>query len=370
MKVTCIRENLREALGVVGRAAATKSALPALSNVLLSAERGRLKLAATNLEMMVVAWIGCQVEDQGAITVPSRLFIDLISNLPEEEVQLEADARTTSLHVRCGAVDAQIRGIDAQEFPPMPRTEEEPPQAILQASELGAAIKQVLPAVAPDDTRPALAGILWRLRGNKLTLAGADGYRLALKNLTPVGGTGGDVDAIVPRKSAEELARITDLTQDTVQATVMPNQAQILFQTDLFELLSRLIDARYPEFERIIPEGYRVKVITEVEALTRAVKIASFFLEDRNAVRLQIRPGGIVVGSSTTERGATSIPVDAVVEGGELEVSFNYRYLLDALSSMSSRQVSLQLEDAARPVVLSPVGADDYLHLIMPIYTS
>ncbi len=370
MKVSCVRDNLREALGIVGRAVAVKSALPVLSNVLLSAERGRLKLAATNLEMGVTAWVGCQVETEGAITVPGRLFIDLVANLPEDEVRLEADARTTSLRVTCGAVDAQIRGIDAEEFPIIPRSEDQPPQAVLQAAEFGACLRQVLPAVASDDTRPALAGILWRLRGERLTLVGADGYRLALKSLSLVGGTGGEVDAIVPRKSAEELARIADLTEDTVSATVMAGQSQILFQTDFFELVSRLIDARYPDFERILPEGYKVRVVTDAEALARAVKIASFFLEDRNAVRLQVQRGTITVGTTATERGATSIPVDAVVEGGELEVSFNYRYLLDALSSVSTKQLSMELEDPARPVVLRPVGADDYLHLIMPIYTS
>ncbi len=379
MKVTCLRDNLREGLGIVGRAVATKSALPVLANVLLAAERGRLRLAATNLEMGVISWIGCQVEAEGSITVPARLLTDLVSNLPEEEVHFQADARSATLHVVCGSVTAQIRGIDAEEFPIIPRAEDEEPQAVLQAGELAASLKQVLPAVATDETRPALAGVLWRLRDSLLTLVGADGYRLALRSVRTLGGSSAasmepqgteEVDVIVPRKSVEELVRIAELTEGTVQATVTSNQSQILFQTDRFDMVSRLIDARYPDYERILPESYKVRARLDTEALSRAVKIASFFLEDRNAVKLQVQGGAVVVGTTATERGATSIPVDAVVEGDALEIAFNYRYLLDALTCITTKQLALEFEDPARPAVVRPVGSEGYLHLIMPIYTS
>ncbi len=190
MNVSCLQEHLAKGLGIVGRAVATRSTLPITSNVLISTEDGRLKLAATNLEIALSSWIGAQVEEAGAITVPARLLGDFVNSLPSEKIEMTLAPRSRQLKLTCARNQASIAGVDADDFPPIPSVEDGGSVA-LDPAELHAAISQVIIAAATDDSRPVLTGVDLVMEGNELTLAAADGFRLSVRKLDALEGRKG-----------------------------------------------------------------------------------------------------------------------------------------------------------------------------------
>ncbi|TMD57908.1 MAG: DNA polymerase III subunit beta, partial [Chloroflexi bacterium] len=180
MKVSLLQENLARGLQTVARGVATRSTLPILANVLLRTDDGRLKLTTTNLEIGVNAWIGAKIEDEGGITVPAKLFADFVNSLPPGQVDLSLNVRTKTLHVQSAAYEANIKGIDAEEFPPIPTIPDKPTTRVAQ-SVLRQMINEVAFVAATDDSRPVLTGVLTRFEGDELTLVAADPYRLGVR---------------------------------------------------------------------------------------------------------------------------------------------------------------------------------------------
>ena len=200
MKISCLQENLAKGLSIVGRAVAARSTLPVLGNILLASDGGRLRLSATNLELGVTVWIGGKVEQDGSTTVPAKTFVDLINALPADRVDMSYVVRTQTLNVKCGAFNNDIKCIDAQEFPIIPRADLD--QGIqLNVEDLKEMINQVVFAAATDDARPILTGVLAKIDGGEVTLAAADGFRLAVRTAHLSAPTGSPLQAIIPARA-------------------------------------------------------------------------------------------------------------------------------------------------------------------------
>src|SRR5216684_4683787 len=182
MKVSCLQENLAKGLGIVGRAVAVRSTLPITANVLLATDNGRLRLAATNLEIALSHWMGAKIEEEGAITVPARLLQDFVNSLPNEQIDLELSPRAKQVKLTCARNSASIGGLDADDFPPIPTVESES-SISLNPDPLKRAITQVVFAAATDDSRPVLTGVHLDLDERQMTMAAADGFRLAVHHL-------------------------------------------------------------------------------------------------------------------------------------------------------------------------------------------
>src|SRR3954469_6274657 len=232
MKVSCVQENLHKGLQTVGKAVASKTTLPVLNNILISTDGGRLKLTATNLEVGITNWIGCQVEDEGAITVPAKLLIDFVSSLPNDTIKMSLDEKTRTLHLKCARFEANIKGISAEEFPIIPEVTEKP-AARIPAPLLKEMINQVAFAASGDDSRPQLAGVYVAIDGRELTMAAADGFRLAKRTTQLEAPVDEIVKLIIPARSMVELARALpdDEGEDAepVSVLVTPNRNQVLF---------------------------------------------------------------------------------------------------------------------------------------------
>src|SRR5687767_3180228 len=205
MRLTCLPEKLNEGLATVGRVVAPRSTLPVLGNVLLATEGGQLKRAATNLELTVVCWVGAKVEEEGAITLPARLLADYVGLLSAGE-PLQLELKGKKAHLLCGRSEANISGIDAEEFPAIPSVGGGTSLKI-PAPRLKEAINQVVFAAAPDDSRPVLAGVQMAVSGGKLTMAAADGFRLAVRKVDLGEAEVPDISMIVPAKALTEVAR-------------------------------------------------------------------------------------------------------------------------------------------------------------------
>jgi DNA polymerase-3 subunit beta len=375
MKVSCLQENLTKGLSIVGRAVANRSTtLPVLSNIMLSTDNGRLKLSATNLEIGINSWIGAKVEQDGAITVPARTFTDLVNTLPPDRIDMELSVRTQTLHLRCGRSEANIKGIDAQEFPLIPSPEDDG-QIPIKPEIFGKMINQVAFAAAADESRLMLTGVLTKFDQNQLTMAAADGFRLSVRNATLDTPIAEPLQVLIPARALTELARISGEQQDPISITFTPSRNQVLFHLTNTDLVAQLIDLQFPDYEQIIPKRHNTRTIVNTGDLLKACRAASIFArESANTARVHIVPGGeltpgyISVAARSDETGDNVGEIDATIEGDEMEIAFNVRYLLDVLSVIDAPQIALETTTSSSPGVLKPVGDDDFLHVIMPMH--
>ena len=267
MKLSVMQENLARGLSVVSRAVSSRSTLPVLANVLLRTEDAGLKLTATNLEIGITYWVPGKIETDGATTVPARLLSDLVSSLPaSEKVDLELQG-TDTLHLRCGRVATHVKGIDADEFPTIQTAGERPTTRIAQ-SILKRALEETIFAAASDEARPILTGVLAKFEGSRLTLAAADNYRIAVRTidiLDPVE----SVSVVIPARALAELGRILADTEDPVELVLAQARNQVLFHLEGIDLVSRLIDGQFPNYQQVLPAGHACRAEFDREELLR-----------------------------------------------------------------------------------------------------
>jgi DNA polymerase-3 subunit beta len=374
MKLSCLQENLNRGLGVVGRAVATRTTLPITNNVLLATDQSRLKLAATNLEMAISCWIGAKVEEEGAITVPARLLSDFVSSLPSEKVDISLSPQTKTLGLKCARFEARISGIDAKDFPPIPKVEEGIATKV-EVEALRQGVTQVVFAAATEESRPVLTGVDAKFEGDLLTLAAADGFRLAVYKLPLAESVSQVTEVIIPARTLAELNRLIAEQEEAVEITVNPNKGQALFRLKNIELVSQLIQGTFPNYAQLVPQSCNTKAVISVADFLRATKTASIFARDGSGiVRLVVAPGGeltpgkVVVSARSEEIGDDVGEIDAVVEGEEAKIAFNGKYLTDVLSVLHEAQVALETTSPSSPGVIRPVGVDNYLHVVMPMF--
>jgi len=373
MRVSCMQESLSRGLATVSRAVATRSTLPILSNVLLASDNGRLKLSATNLEMGINCWIGAQVEQDGSITVPARILADLVNSLPPERVDMQLIVRTNTLHLKCGRLEANIKGLDAQDFPLIIIPDDDKP-LVFKAGILHQMIDQVAFAAAQDDNRPVLTGVLADLGDETLTLAAADGYRLSVRKETVNGGVV-NTSVVIPAKALQELRRIAIDADAPVSMLVSRNRNQVFFHLDEVDLVSQLVEGSFPDYKQIVPTSYNTKTTVMTADFLSATRMAYIFARDAsNMVRLQMIPGGadgigkVVVTATSPDHGDNVSELEATIEGAPLEIAFNARYLIDVLSVINSPQVSLTTRDPSSPGVFRPVDGANFVHVVMPMH--
>jgi len=374
MKLSCLQENLNRGLGVVGRAVATRTTLPITNNVLLATDQSRLKLVATNLEMAISCWIGAKVEEEGAITVPARLLTEFISSLPSDKVDISLSPKTKTLGLKCARFEARISGVDAKDFPPIPKIEEGITTKV-EVEALRQGISQVVFAAASEESRPVLTGVDAQFEGNLLTLAAADGFRLAVYKLPIAVPVSEKSEVIIPARTLAELNRLMTDQEEAVEITINPNKSQALFRLKNIELVSQLVQGTFPNYAQLVPQSYTTRAVVDVAEFLRATKTASIFARDGSGiVRLVIAPGGeltpgkMTVSARSEEVGDDVGEIDAIVEGEEAKIAFNGKYLTDVLGVLGEAQVALETTNPSSPGVIRPVGVDNYIHVVMPMF--
>jgi DNA polymerase-3 subunit beta len=377
MKITCLQENLAKGLATVGRAVATRSTLPVLSNIMLKSDEGRLRLTATNLEIGVNCWIGGRVEEDGSTTVPARLLTEFVNSLPPGQIDMELNERTQTLNLKCARYEANIKGIDASEFPEVPTAASIGGQnnLHLEADTFRRMIDQAVFAAATDESRPILTGVLAQFHQGGLTLAAADGFRLAVTSAD----VGVELDeagiAIIPARALAELSRISSDQEDPIEMIITSARNQILFHLSNTDLVSQLIEGNFPDYNQIVPKSHSTRTVVSTHELLKAVKVAFLFARDAaNIIRFQIVPGSeltpgqMIVTGTSAEFGDNVSEVDANIEGDEIEVAFNARYMIDALSVVGTAEVALETSTPSSPGVIRPIGGEDFLCVIMPMH--
>ena len=372
MHLNCLQENLSHGLGVVGRAVATRTTLPITQHVLLTTDGGRLKLSATNLEIAVSTWVGAEILEEGSLTVPARLLTDFVNSLPRQPIEVTTEGLAKGIALKGAKVQASINGADAEEFPPIPSVEDGVATRI-GAKELREAIHQVVFAAAVEDSRPVLTGVNVELDGAKLTLAAADGFRLAVHTTEMSEPVGEKLSVIVPARTLTEVERLLE-GDEPVEVLVTPQRSQILFRLKNAEIVSQLIQGNFPNYAQLIPHERSTSVVVELAELQRATRTASIFAKDGSGIiRIQVTPGEggagkLEVSSRAEEVGDNTGEMEASVDGGEGRIAFNSRYLSDVLAVLGGEQVSLEMTTSSSPGVLRALGDDKYVHVVMPMF--
>ncbi len=375
MKVSSLQENLNRGLSIVGRAVPVRSTLPQASHVLLETDGGRLKLVATDLTIAVTCWIGATVEKEGAITVPARLLTDFVASLPNDKIDLSVSGRGKQLHLQCARNEATIAGMDAADFPPVPSVSDGLTLS-LSPGTLRKAITQVQFAAATDDTRPVLTGIHTLAEGNVLTLAAADGFRLAVHHLPLDQDVAEKVEVIIPARALREIERLLGEDDEPVEMAINAARSQVLFKMKTVEVVATLIQGTFPNYSQLIPQSYASRAEIDMKQFLQETRIAAIFARDgAGIIRLQLEPGEgekavgkLTISARAEEIGDHRGDLDVKLEGEASKIAFNSRYLQDVLSVLETQQVVLETTNPSSPGVIRPLGDERYVHVVMPMF--
>jgi len=364
MKVSCTQQNLARGLGIVSHMVGTRTTLPVLNNILLKTEKGRLKLAATDLEIGISTWIGGKVLKDGAVTCPARLISEFTTTNTDKTITLEL--KDATLNLSSEHFKANIKGIEAGEFPLIPEVKGGISLEV-GAQDLKDGILKTVFACAIDETRPVLAGVYVVVGGGKLKFVATDSYRLAEKALNLLSKGASNASFIIPARTMAEIARLIDESIEKVEIKVGENQVE--FKLGPTELVSRLIEGSFPDYEQIIPQNIKTKLELGTSNFTNAIKMASFFArESANNVKIKIKkPKSIQILAVSPQIGDNTSDLEGSFTGEELEIAFNAKFILDVLQFVGSEMIDLELAGPLSPGLIRPAKDKNYRYIIMPL---
>ncbi len=376
MIISVSQPNLAQALSVVSHAVSSRSPLTILENILITTEQDRICLSGTNLELGIRYWIPAEIHEAGSITLPAKMFTDLVNTMPADTVSLSLNESNQTVTVRCQKLVTDIRGIEASEFPPM--SEFDASQAVSFAMpEMKKMIGQVAFAAAVDDSRPVLHGVKMSVNDNVLSMAATDGYRIAINKIILAEGFEEPLSAIIPAAALRELARIAGPNDKTVAMAFCGEKTQVIFHLDNAELISSLIAGEFINYEAIVPTSFKTTTIVSTAAMQSACSQANVIArENKNLIKLDIKAasdssaGNITILTQAEQSGGSQENIiDANVDGENIKIAFNVRYLKDVLDVIESQNVYLRTNATMSPAMISPVDDQvDYKYVIMPMH--
>jgi DNA polymerase III subunit beta len=361
MKLQVTQENLSKALGSVSRVASSRGTLPILSNVLLKTVGTRLSIAATNLDIAITHFIGSKVGEEGAITVPARLMQDFVSSLPGGVIELKLD--DNKLHISTDKYQSVINGISAEDYPVMPAITQGQTWKI-PAKTLKTGLQQVIVAASNDEARPVLTGVYMHTYEGELYLVATDSYRLAEKALMK---TKEDVSLLIPANALQDLLRI--LGDYDGEVVVTHDDQQVLFTVGDIELVTRLIEGKYPDYRKLIPGEFGTSATLSRTDLTNITKVSSLFARESAGsvtINLSEMDQSVSIRSVASQLGENTSGAAAEVKG-EGTITLNSRYILDALHVLSGEKVTFSFNGKLEPCVIIDPAAKDYTHVVMPL---
>jgi DNA polymerase-3 subunit beta len=361
LRITCSKDDLVQGLGVVSRAVSTRTSVQILSGILLEASGSELRLAATDMELSLRATVAAQVEGDGAIVLPGRTLLDIARLLPSDEVAIEHKPAESVVHVTSGSASYTLNAFNPEDFPRLPDVDSIPTFSVERESLLET-IGRVARAASRDESRPVLTGVLVQFTAGKIVMAATDSYRLAVKE-TALEGSVPELEAIVPGRALQELARIAG-SGDEIQIGVHENQ--VLFIADGIWLTTRRIDGQFPNYRQLLPESFEYELTLPRTELLDVVRRAAVMIQRSTPLQLRFADGELTVIARTHEVGESKESMPVGFTGDTLEIGFNADFLRDGLESIAGDDVRVKLISPLRPAVLQGEG-DDFTYLVMPI---
>ena len=370
MQLNVLKDDLAAGLAIVGRAVTARSTLPVLHNICLTTEGSRLRLSATNLERALTCWVGAQVTEEGAITLPAKTLLDTVNAIAFGE-SLEVSIKDKTLFLKAAGSKTQIKGMEAEEFPVIPYgpTWGEP-QIIVAATVLRKAIEQTTFSAATDEARPTLTGVLLRTHSGQATLAATDGFRAA-EAVIAASVTGNDRKAVVPASALDTLKNVLGKETQDVKIYFAPQDGQVVFAFDNVELLTQLIEGEFPDYEHILPAQAAITATVNVGEMRAAIRAVNVFArEDAHTVKFTFDDAGLTLLGQSAETGQAVARMATDVSGltESFQIAFNAKYLLDVFAALTTDRCQLRFNTPTSPSLFVPVeAAGGYRAVIMPL---
>jgi len=374
MNITCLKENLKRILNIISGIVGKNLTLPILNNILIEAQEEGIKISATNLEIGLSAFVSGKIEKKGVLTVPAKTLTSFISNLPNKKIQLEA--KKNILKISSDNYKAEINGLPAEEFPIIPKFSQKFSYKI-PSETLKEALSSVVSVAAISDSRPEITGVFLMFENSKVLVAATDSFRLAEKTIlleNKKESTKQEIKTILPQKTAQELTKI--LSENTgKEVSIGFENNQIFLKIGDFQIVSRLIDGVYPDYQQIIPRESAFSLALDKEELISSIRLASVFSSKINETKFKfdLKRKKLTVSSADPEVGTNESEIALEVEKPEapgdkiLEISFNHRFLLDGLNNLKGKKAIFSLNSETTPGVLRSASDSSYLYLLMPI---
>ena len=375
MKVVLNRSDLLKGISTVQSAVASKNTMPILANVLLEAKDKKLEFVATDLDMGIRCSVPAEVVEKGSITINAKKLSDIVRELPEASVDLEIDENHKIILV-CQKSQFKVHGLPKDDFPILPEVKKDKVFKI-KGSLLQEMIHKTIFAVSTDETRYVLNGVYFQVEGGKLKMVATDGHRLAYIQKKLEGKAEDKANVIIPTKTLNELSKVIsdnaknkegkEKAEDSI-VEVVATDNQIKFTVQGVEIISRLIEGQFPNYEQVIPKDSDKKIEASTSELAAATKRAAILTSEKsNSIRYQIKPGKITISSKTPDMGEAKEEIDVVYKGEEISIAYNAKYVLDVLKNVGTEKVSIELTQPLSPGILRPQGDTDYLCVIMPM---
>lgn len=368
MEITILQENINKGINIVQNIIGKNLTLPILNNILLTVENKRLKLTATDLEMAIDYWTPCKINKEGKITIPAKLFSEFINNLPNKKIDIKS--KNNLVEIKCDNFKSIIKSIEPKEFPIIPKVKGESVTKI-EAGKLREALNQVVNFISISDIRPEISGTLVNFNSKEIKFVATDSFRLGEKKIIIKENKKKvkKAEVIIPLRTVQELIRILSEIKKEELVEIFIEQNQILFKALDVQLISRLIEGKYPNYEQLISKQFETNLILNRSEFLKNVKITSLFSSKINDLRIKVIPKKSLVEifAQDIEIGENTSKLEGEIKGKEIEIIFNHKYLLDGLNNINTNKVMIGLNGDSSPGVIKPVGDVSFIYVIMPI---
>ncbi|KKP42901.1 MAG: polymerase III subunit beta protein [Parcubacteria group bacterium GW2011_GWA1_33_6] len=371
MKIEILKENLKKGLNITERIIGKNISLPILDNILITTEDSFLNLISTNLETTIKLWILTKIIKKGKVVIPAKFLSNYVSSLPNEKITIEE--KSQNLYIECSNFKTQIQGYNPEEFPIIPEFSN------LEYLEVDnkkfcQGLSQVIDIAMPSQSRPEISGIYFNFNKNNIKIVATDSFRLAEKNIVLESPVKKEYSFILPQRPSREIMSILEDKEGVLKIYFSGNQALFEFPMEEIkhpqvQIISRLIEGEYPNYQEIIPNKFKTNIVLKKDEFLNQIKTASLFSNKTNEVRLSVKPEKkeVEIFAKNTDIGENRSSVQAKIEGDAIEVSFNYRYLIEGLSNIKSSEVAFNISKEEGPCILKPVGDSSYVYVAMPI---
>ncbi len=370
MKFFILKENIKKAVLIVSRATSIGGNLPILKNILFKKENDYLTLSATDLEIAINSWIPLKIKENfSPLVIPGNILVDVLNLIPDEKIEIEF--KKEKIILRSKNFETKINSQDASDFPILPKIKKENPIKI-DIQILKNALNSVIGATSTTSVRSELTGILFNLNKENLKFVATDSFRLAQKIIdknfyqTKIKE---EVKLLIPKKTIQELIKIIDLFDNLSFLDIYFDPNQIIFDFQNTILISRLVNASFPEYQEIIPKKFDTQIVVSKEKLISGIKLSSLFSSRINDLKFKIPTTlkNLELISQDSISGENILYIDGKIEGSPQEIVFNYKYLLDGLKPIKSEKVFLGINKNSKPSLIKDVEDDSYIYILMPI---
>lgn len=362
MKFICTKSKLQEAISTAQKAVTGKSPMPILQGLYISAKENQLTIIGSDIDLSVETKIEAVIEEEGTLVVDSKIFGEIIRKLPNSDVKISTIDNNT-LEIICEKSKFNLIHMDAEEFPNLPKINENIIFSLTQKT-LKNMIKGTIFAIAQDETRPIITGILFQVSDNKLNLVALDGYRLALRSDHI--DNENTINAVIPGKTFNEVAKILSDEDVNVNITFTPNH--ILFNLGETKIISRLLEGEFIKYNSIIPEEYNLQVTAKRTELLNCIERASLMAKDGNTnlIKFDIKDDTLVI-TSNSQLGKVREELNIILQGEELQIAFNSKYLIDVLKILEDDEIVLEFSSSVSPCIIKSKENNNYTYLVLPV---